>query len=114
LRRGAVSLSEHKSLVFWLAKQNENIPSWQNANPIVGFVDAAGRVTEFTPTSDVLNSPRDHEAREGWSYCAVPLSGDDEWTRSGDVVDSAVELRFGFDSWGGEPFVVWIDGLAFK
>ncbi len=110
----AREFNEGAELVFWLAKRNENIPSWQNANPIVGVVDAAGRLMELTPTSDVLNSPRDNEAREGWTYFAVPLAGNAAWTRSGDAVDEAVELQFGFDSWGAEPLVVWIDGLGFK
>lgn len=108
------SLDEDAELSFWLAKRNENTPSWQNANPFVGLVDAAGQVMELMPTSDLLNSPPHNEAREGWTYFTIPLAGNDEWKRSGTTVDEAVELQLGFDSWGGEPFVVWIDGLALK
>jgi parallel beta-helix repeat protein len=107
-------VSDFAELSFWLAKRNENTPSWQNANPLVGLFDAAGQVMEFTPTSDLLNSPRHNEARDGWTYFAIPLAGNEEWTRSGVAVAEVVELQLGFDSWGGEPFAVWIDGLTLR
>lgn len=62
----------------------------------------------------MLSSPADSEAREGWLMMTVPLRGGDDWTVEGKLPDHAEKLSLGFDSWGGDPFEVWLDGLMIE
>lgn len=107
-----ISLLGCKRLAFWLKTRNENVPAWQGENPIVTLVDAAGRKLLFTPAGDFLSRPPYNEARDGWTYFVVPLAGSAAWKRSGDEIAAVREVRFGFDSWGAPPLVIWLDGLT--
>jgi hypothetical protein len=110
----AISLADKSHLVVWLKTRNENIPSWQDVNPLITVVGRDGRSMQLVPAQDFLGTPTYNEAREGWTYFAVPLAGDDFWKREGDRLTEAAELHFGFDSWGAPPLVIWIDGLGLK
>ncbi len=99
-------------LVFWLQARNENTPAWQDVNPLLTLVDSQGRSVELKPARDLLSAPPHNEAREGWTYFVVPLSGNELWERSGGDLDDVQELRFGFDSWGAPPLQIRLDGIA--
>ena len=88
--------------MFWLRTRNENVPAWQGENPLVMLADANGQSLELTPaeTSWAISY---NEARDGWTYFVVPLSGDGNWRRSGTEICEAREIHFGFDSWGAPP-----------
>ena len=55
--------------------------------------------------------------RDGWTRFAVPLAGDADWER---VTEGSIDLgfiqslSFQFDSWGGEPFTIVLDGVRFE
>ena len=36
------------------------------------------------------------------------------WSTEGKLPTSIERFSFGFDSWGGDPFVVWLDGIKFE
>jgi hypothetical protein len=45
----------------------------------------------------------------------IPLAGDVQWERkaAGQVsLDRIEALSLSLDSWGGDPFTVWLDGLT--
>jgi hypothetical protein len=45
----------------------------------------------------------------------IPLAGDAQWQRTvtGQVgLDRIDALSLSVDSWGGDPFTVWLDGLS--
>ena len=55
------------------------------------------------------------EARWTWMPVEVPLLPDEGWTRqdSGKIDLHHVRgLGIALDSWGSDPFTIWIDGLA--
>jgi hypothetical protein len=57
------------------------------------------------------------EARWTWMRVEVPLAGDSRWERrqKGDVsLNKVAGLGIALDSWGGDPFTVWLDGLSFE
>lgn len=101
-------------LVFWMRTLNENIPSWQGENPVITLFESPGREMVLTPKGDFLSHPPDTEAREGWTYFAVPLAGNEQWTRTGDSIRQVQWLSIGVDSWGAPPLRIWIDGLGLK
>lgn len=101
-------------LVFWLQTRNENVPAWQGPNPVVTLADADGLELEMMPSGDFLSAPPYNEAREGWTYFVVPLSGSKRWKRSGAELQQVREIRFGFDSWGAPPLKIRLDGIAFR
>ncbi len=101
---------------FWIKAQNPNIPGWQNAGPVVRLLGPSGTI-EFRPAKDanLLNDPPFSEARWLWMPVSIPLGGDDRWQRgvTGSVTLQRINaLSLALDSWGGDPFTVWIDGLT--
>jgi hypothetical protein len=46
---------------------------------------------------------------------SIPLAGDAQWQRTvkGQAGLERIEaISLSLDSWGGDPFVVWLDGLT--
>ena len=113
-KRAGWSLADKTRLVFWFKGINENVPAWQDANPIVTLYESDDRFLKLTPQGDFLSQPPYNEAREGWTYFAVPLAGDQKWKREGPDLKVANFLSIGFDSWGAPPLRIWIDGLALE
>ena len=107
-------LVEKTHLVFWLKTLNENVPAWQDVNPLVTLRGVEGAACRLTPARDFLSTPTYIEAREGWSYFCIPLAGDEDWRRDGDPLAAVKAIDLGFDSWGAPPLVIWIDGLGIK
>lgn len=106
------NLAGKTHLVFWLKTRNENVPAWQDVNPLVTLSGTGGTRLRLRPKTDLLGQPSETEAREGWTYIRVPLTGDDQWTREGAPLETLQWLSLGFDSWGAPPLEIWIDGLS--
>lgn len=101
---------------FWIKAQNPNLPGWQNAGPVVRLAGPGG-VFEYKPAKDgnLMNDPPSSEARWQWMPVVIPLAGDAHWQRSvtGNVALRRIDaFSLALDSWGGDPFTIWIDGLA--
>ncbi len=114
LSKDGVSLAGKKQLVFWLKTRNENVPAWQDVNPPITLLGSGDEKMTLTPVKDFLNQPPYNEAREGWTYFAVPLAGNEDWKKVGELPATLRSLEFGFDSWGAPPLFIWIDGLGVK
>ncbi|MCC6405870.1 MAG: right-handed parallel beta-helix repeat-containing protein [Planctomycetes bacterium] len=108
------SLHALKELVFWLRVRNENIPAWQDANPIVTLKQDDEHVARYVPERDLLSQPLHNEGRDGWNRFVVPLAGGNGWEREGPELTKVTELALGFDSWGAPPLDIWLDILAFR
>ncbi|MBI3861194.1 MAG: right-handed parallel beta-helix repeat-containing protein [Planctomycetia bacterium] len=113
-KRAGWRLKDKTRLVFWFKGINENVPAWQDANPIVTLYESEEKSLKLTPQGDFLSTPPYNEAREGWYYFAVPLAGDKQWKREGADIETANWLSIGFDSWGAPPLRIWLDGLALE
>lgn len=111
--REGVKLEGKSTLIFWVKYQNGNIPGWQGPNPIVTLKGNGDAVT-FTPKIDRLAQPVNNEARRGWTRFEVPLAGGDGWEKTGALPKIAESISLGFDSWGADPLVLWIDGISVK
>ncbi len=109
-----VTLAGRSQLVFWLKTRNENVPAWQDVNPLITLTGADGQILQLTPARDFLSAPPYIEAREGWTYFSVPLTGDEQWQSTGSVPDAVQTIDLGFDSWGAPPLVIWVDGLGLQ
>jgi hypothetical protein len=107
----AGKLSGKQKLVFWLKTQNPNLPGWQDVNPVVTLYESDKKVLKLTPKADLLSQPSYNEAREGWRYFEVPLGGNEQWQREGDI-ETMNWLTIGVDSWGHEALQLWIDGMG--
>ncbi|WP_148598187.1 right-handed parallel beta-helix repeat-containing protein [Aquisphaera giovannonii] len=101
-------------LVFWLKALNENVPGWQDVNPVVRLSGSADRSVVFTPRADLLSHPPHNEGREGWTRFAIPLAGNADWSREGPMLETVHAIAIGFDSWGTPPLQIWIDGLCLE
>jgi parallel beta-helix repeat protein len=117
-RNAGWNLASKTRVRFWLKSRNPNLPGWQNAGPVLRLLGPQGWI-EYRPAKDAnaLNDPPYSEARWLWSAFEIPLAGNARWTRTppgNGPPERADALSLGVDSWGGDPFVVWLDGLAFE
>ena len=92
------------------------MPGWQNAGPVVRLLGSRGAL-EYRPAKDanLLNDPPFSEARWQWMPIVIPLAGDNRWERraTGEITLACIDaVSLAVDSWGGDPFTVWLDGLA--
>lgn len=105
-----------KHVRFWIRALNPNLPGFQNAGPVVRLLGRDGQI-EFKPAEDanLLNDPPFSEARWLGMPVVIPLDGDEHWQRNvtGQVsLDRIDAVSLSLDSWGGDPFTVWLDGLT--
>ena len=101
---------------FWIKETNPNLSGFQNPGPVV-WLYGKGGVVKLAPAKgrNLLSDLPFSEARWAWMQVQAPLSGSSEWSRE----DSGkVDLRhisgigIALDSWGNEPFTIWLDGLT--
>lgn len=102
---------------FWIKALNPNVPGWQNAGPVVRLLGPDGGCLEFKPAKEanLLNDPPYSEGRWLWMPIRIPLAGGEGWERttSGEVsLEHICGLSVSLDSWGADPFEVWLDGLT--
>ena len=101
---------------FWIKTRNPNLPGFQNAGPVVRLLGSAGQL-EYRPVKEgnLLNNPPFSEARWLWMPVTIPLAGNAGWERTatGAITLGRIEaISLSLDSWGGDPFTVWVDGLT--
>jgi parallel beta-helix repeat protein len=107
-------LTDASTLIVWLRARNPNLPAWQDVNPVITVFEDEQHWLRFTPARDLLANPPHLYGRDGWNRFAVPLAGDELWKREGPGLRTLSWLTIGLDSWGWEPFDVWIDGLSVR
>ena len=113
------NFSGRSQLRFWIKARNPNLPCWQSAGPVVRLLARSGQI-EFKPVKNgkddnLLNDPPFSEARWLWMPVVIPLAGDAHWQRTvtGPATLERIEaISLSLDSWGGDPFTVWLDGLT--
>ncbi|MCA9319520.1 MAG: right-handed parallel beta-helix repeat-containing protein [Planctomycetes bacterium] len=116
-----VDLRRRTHLNLWLRYRNPNFWGFQGPNPIVRLLTTEGYFT-YTPVG--TKGPRNllwelpsPEGRYDWQRFSIPLAGDATWKResAGKIDLSRIQsLSLQFDSWGGDPFTIWVDGLRFE
>ena len=107
-----------KQIRFWMKSLNPNIPGYQNAGPVIRLLGAKGQL-ELKPAKDanLLNDPPFSEARWLWMPITAPVSGNEHWQIkiTGEFNLSSVSaLSLSFDSYGWDPFTIWLDGLTME
>ncbi|MDM8006442.1 MAG: right-handed parallel beta-helix repeat-containing protein [Phycisphaerae bacterium] len=111
-------LSKKSQASFWLKAQNPNIPGFQEPGPVLRLYGKEGEV-KIQPSGgrNLLVGTPFSEARWTWMRVSIPLKGDKDWSReeSGKVNLERIDaVSISLDSWGGDPFTAWIDGLCFE
>ena len=111
-------LSKKSELHFWIKGQDPNLPGWQNPGPVIRLYGKDGTLT-YTPSGgqNLLANPPYSEARWTWMRASVPLAGSAAWERqqTGRVTLGRIDaVSLSLNSWGWEPFTVWLDGLTFE
>ncbi|MBN1419581.1 MAG: right-handed parallel beta-helix repeat-containing protein, partial [Planctomycetes bacterium] len=105
-------------LSFWMRAENPNIPGFQEPGPVVRLYGKEGVIT-IRPRGgrNLLVDLPAIEARWTWMYVRAPLAGDAEWeveTSGRPALDCIDAIGISIDSWGNDPFTLWIDGLGFE
>jgi parallel beta-helix repeat protein len=103
-------------LRFWLRFENPNLSGFQNSGPVLTLYGKEGNIRiEPDKGRNLLNEVPCNEARHTWMRIEVPLSGGEGWERtvSGQAdLHHIAGLGLALDSWGNDPFTIWLDGLA--
>jgi hypothetical protein len=108
--------SRRTTLRFWMRARNPNIPGFQNAGPVFHlYGDSWSTTLEPVKGGNLYNDLPFSEARETWMPVAIPIAGDPHWTRKDTGAPDLTRVTavgIALDSWGVDPFTVWIDGLS--
>jgi hypothetical protein len=101
---------------FWIKATNPNLPGFQNPGPVLFLYSNQGAAKiEPAKGRNLFGDLPFSEARWTWMPVEVSLSGNADWARKDS---GAVDLKhvsgigLSLDSWGNDPFTIWIDGLA--
>jgi parallel beta-helix repeat protein len=101
---------------FWIRATNPNLPGFQNPGPVLFLYGKQGTAKiEPAKGRNLFGDLPFSEARWTWMPIEVPLSGTGIWTRTDSGAPDLKHVTgFGLalDSWGNDPFTIWIDGLA--
>ena len=102
---------------FWIRATNPNLPGFQNPGPVLWLYGRNG-IVKIEPARGrnlFVGDLPFSEARWTWMPVEIPLGGSAAWTRadSGTVdLRHVTGIGLALDSWGGDPFTIWLDGLA--
>jgi len=115
-RQAQWDFSHARAVRFWIKTRNPNLPGFQNAGPVLRLYTAAGTLQlEPVKKGNLFGRLPYSEARWTWLYVEAPLAGDAQWERSVQGRPDLTHTRaisLSLDSWGGDPFIVWLDGLS--
>ena len=78
-RKAGISLQGKREIIFWVKAENENLPGWQNTNPVITLYESEKRCSVLTPKLDLMNNRPNNEEREGWTRIVAPLAGGGQW-----------------------------------
>ena len=110
------NFSDKAKIRFWIKATNPNLPGFQNPGPVLWLYGRDGTVKmEPAKGQNLFGDLPFSEARWTWMPVEVPLSGNAAWKRqdTGQIDLAHVRgLGLSLDSWGGEPFTVWLDGVT--
>lgn len=110
------NFSEKTKVRFWIKATNPNLPGFQNAGPVLWLYGHDGAV-KFEPAKgrNLFGDLPFSEARWTWMPVEVPLAGNAAWQRETIGQIDLVHVRgigLALDSWSGDPFTVWLDGMT--
>jgi parallel beta-helix repeat protein len=96
-------------LSFYVRSFNLNTLGFQGNYPVVVLASFAGTIT-YTPDVNLLQTLPDD-----WYYLDVPLAGGSGWTRTdaGGSLSLVDWIEIHTDTWGGDPYQIWIDAVTF-
>jgi hypothetical protein len=110
------NFSARTKIRFWIKATNPNLPGFQNPGPVLWLYGRDGNVKiEPAKGRNLFGDLPFSEARWTWMPVEVPLSGNAAWIRedTGPIDLAHVRaLGVALDSWGGDPFTVWLDGIS--
>jgi len=108
--------SGRTTLRFWIRAANPNLPGFQSPGPVLWLYGKESQVKiEPAKGRNLLVDLPYSEARWSWMPVEIPLAGNEAWSRkeTGSFdLHHVTALGIALDSWGGDPFTIWIDGLA--
>ncbi len=108
--------SAKTELRVWVKYRNPNLPGWQDVGPVVTLFGPEGKRV-IKPKGRNLLSGGESEARWLWQRLRIPLTATNGWeiADEGKFTPNQVKaIGIGMDSFGGDPFTLWLDGLSVK
>ena len=115
-KNAAWDWSKKSVLRVWVKYRNPNLPGWQDVGPVVTLFGAEGKRV-IKPKDRNLLAGGESETRWSWQRSRIPLGAAPGWNVAdeGKFTPSRVRaIGIGVDSWGWEPFTLWLDGLTVK
>lgn len=109
--------SKKKELLVWMKFRNPNLPGWQDVGPVLTLFGPDGSKRVIKPKGRNLLAGGESETRWSWQRVRIPLTATAGWEIRDEgkfSPDKVNALGIGMDSWGGDPFTLWFDGLTVK
>lgn len=100
--------TRYTRLGFFLRASNPNDGGWQGNYPVIVLGTSTGPL-RYEPAVNLLPTQPTE-----WTYVEVPLGGGDGWKIT-EERGSPANLRWleiHMDTWGGDPFDVWVDAIT--
>lgn len=101
-------LSAAQSVGLFARAQNPNGQGWQINSPVLVLRSASGEL-RLEPDTKWLAS-----AEQTWIFLEIPLAGSAAWSKTDSGVDLAAvtHVAFEVDTFGWDPYELWLDGLS--
>jgi hypothetical protein len=113
-KQADIPLAGKTHLVFWSKQLNGNIHAWKGLMPTVTLYESEKKFALIRPYDDPKNYPQNNEDRADWSYWVIPLAGNAQWKREGELPATLNYVTIEFYPWGSHPVRLWIDGMSLK
>jgi len=113
-KKAGIPLAGKTHLVFWSKQLNGNIHAWKGLMPTVTLYESEEKFALLRPFDDQKNYPQNTEDRADWTYWTIPLAGNGQWRREGNLPATLNYATIEFFPWGGLPVRLWIDGMSIK
>lgn len=110
--------SRKTALGFWIQARNPNLPGWQDAGPVLTLYGPTGkRVIKPVGGKNLLGQAGESEYRWLWQRLEIPLTVGKGWEAKDEGafdLGRVTAIGLSVDSWGADPFTLWLDGLGVK
>ena len=114
---GTWDLSDKDYVALWISFAHEVVGGFNDPQPVIRLMTDDSNYLEYTPRVNYLNPSTVpySEARDGWQWLQIPLSGNADWVRTSygrPDISHVRSIEIATHGSSGR-YKLWLDGLIF-